>query len=139
MYLYIIFANLFNSLCIGLMGKYFGRQCSIFLSLISILLSLLICLILFLEILINNNNIVIDIFNIFNISNIGLKISFLFDSLSISMLFIILSISTFVHIFSVSYMSHDPFIIRFYTYLGFFTFFMIILVTADNFLQLFIG
>ena len=36
-------------------------------------------------------------------------------------------------------MSHDPFIVRFYTFLGFFTFFMIILVTSDNFLQLFVG
>ena len=36
-------------------------------------------------------------------------------------------------------MSHDPFIVRFYAYLGLFTFFMIILVTSDNFIQLFIG
>jgi len=36
-------------------------------------------------------------------------------------------------------MGHDPFIIRFFTFLGFFTFFMVVLVTADNFLQLFVG
>jgi len=55
------------------------------------------------------------------------------------MLFIVLSISALVHIFTAGYMSHDPFIVRFYTFLGLFTFFMIILVTADNFLQLFVG
>jgi NADH-quinone oxidoreductase subunit L len=36
-------------------------------------------------------------------------------------------------------MGHDPFIIRFFTFLGFFTFFMVVLVTADNYLQLFVG
>ena len=55
------------------------------------------------------------------------------------MLFIVTGISTLVHIFTAGYMSHDPFIVRFYTFLGLFTFFMIILVTSDNFLQLFVG
>jgi NADH-quinone oxidoreductase subunit L len=91
------------------------------------------------EILFYKNIIILNFYNFFFISDIQLNISFLFDSLSIIMLFVILSISTFVHIFTISYMSHDPFIIRFYTYLGLFTFFMIVLVTSDNFLQLFIG
>ena len=55
------------------------------------------------------------------------------------MLLVVISISTAVHIFTGGYMGHDPFIIRFYTYLSLFTFFMIILVTANNFLQLFVG
>ena len=55
------------------------------------------------------------------------------------MLIVITLISTLVHLYSVSYMSEDPHIIRFMSYLSLFTFFMIILVTADNFLQLFVG
>src|SRR6185295_8582124 len=139
MYLYIIFCSLFNSLLIGTLGNFFGRQCCIFLSLVTLISSLSITIFLLIEILFYKNIIVIDFYNFILISDIKLNISFLFDSLSISMLFIILSISTLVHIFTISYMSHDPFIIRFYTYLGLFTFFMIILVTSDNFLQLFIG
>lgn len=139
MYLYIIFANLFNSVLIGSLGRFFGRQCSIYVTIISLLSSLIITLILLLEILLHKNIIIINFYDLLIINDIKLRISFLFDSLSITMLFVILSISTFVHIFTISYMSHDPYIIRFYTYLGLFTFFMIILVTADNFLQLFIG
>lgn len=139
MYLYIIFINLFNSLFIGILGHHFGRLNCIRFSLITLISSLLLIIWLLIEVLLYKNIIIINFYDFILISDIKLNISFLFDSLSITMLFVILSISTFVHIFTASYMSHDPFIVRFYTYLGLFTFFMIILVTADNFLQLFVG
>jgi NADH:ubiquinone oxidoreductase subunit 5 (subunit L)/multisubunit Na+/H+ antiporter MnhA subunit len=66
-------------------------------------------------------------------------IGFLFDSLTSVMLLIITSISFFVHLYSIGYMSHDPHLNRFMSYLSLFTFFMLILVTSDNFLQLFLG
>ncbi len=139
MYLYLIFINLFNSLLIGLFGKYIGRQASIFTSILTLLISLLIVIILLQEILLYNNILIIKLYTLFIINDIKIDIGFLFDQITIIMLFVIISISTFVHIFTAGYMSHDAFIIRFYCYLGLFTFFMIILVTADNFLQLFIG
>ena len=55
------------------------------------------------------------------------------------MLFIISLISLCVQFYSIGYMQHDPHITRFFSYLSLFTFFMLILVTADNFLQLFVG
>jgi len=55
------------------------------------------------------------------------------------MLIVITFISMLVHIYSISYMNDDPHIIRFMSYLSLFTFFMLILVTSDNFLQLFVG
>lgn len=55
------------------------------------------------------------------------------------MLVVVLSVSLLVHIYSTSYMSEDPHLPRFMSYLSLFTFFMVILVTADNFLQLFLG
>jgi NADH-ubiquinone oxidoreductase chain 5 len=64
---------------------------------------------------------------------------FLFDSLTVIMLFVITFISTLVHLYSLEYMEHDPHLIRFMSYLSLFTFFMLILVTADNFLQMFVG
>jgi NADH-quinone oxidoreductase subunit L len=139
MYLYLIFINLFNSLLIGLFGKYIGRQASIFTSILTLLISFLIVIILLQEILLYNNILIIKLYTLFIINDIKIDIGFLFDQITIIMLFVIISISTFVHIFTAGYMSHDPFIIRFYSYLGLFTFFMIILVTADNFLQLFVG
>ena len=62
-----------------------------------------------------------------------------YDSLTAIMLIVVTSISTLVHIFSTGYMKGDPHVPRFMSYLSLFTFFMLILVTADNILQLFIG
>ena len=62
-----------------------------------------------------------------------------YDSLTAIMLIVVTSISTLVHIFSTGYMKGDPHVPRFMSYLSLFTFFMLILVTADNVLQLFIG
>ena len=64
---------------------------------------------------------------------------FLFDSVSISMCLLVSCISGLVHLYSTGYMSHDPHQPRFMSYLSLFTFFMLMLVTADNFLQLFFG
>ena len=64
---------------------------------------------------------------------------FLFDTLTCVMLIVVTSISSLVHLYSTEYMSQDPHLPRFMAYLSFFTFFMLILVTADNFLQMFVG
>ena len=55
------------------------------------------------------------------------------------MLILITSVSALVHIYSTGYMSEDPHIPRFMSYLSLFTFLMIVLVTSDNYVQLFIG
>lgn len=64
---------------------------------------------------------------------------FMFDSLSCTMLVIVNSVSFLVHLYSCGYMKDDPSIPRFMSYLSLFTFFMIVLVTADNFIVLFLG
>jgi len=74
-----------------------------------------------------------------NVDNLLVDWSFCFDSLTVIMLCIVTSISTFVHLYSIEYMSNDPHITRFMSYLSLFTFFMLILVTANNFLQMFVG
>nr|YP_010835031.1 NADH dehydrogenase subunit 5 [Cryptomonas gyropyrenoidosa]WFQ82706.1 NADH dehydrogenase subunit 5 [Cryptomonas gyropyrenoidosa] len=63
----------------------------------------------------------------------------LFDSLSITMCVLVTLISGLVHLYSTSYMSHDPHLSRFMSFLSLFTFFMLMLVTSDNFIQLFFG
>lgn len=55
------------------------------------------------------------------------------------MLIVITSISSLVHIYSIKYMEEDPHIPRFMAYLEIFTFFMLVLVTANNLIQLFLG
>ncbi len=62
-----------------------------------------------------------------------------FDTLSVVMMCVITIVSTCVHVYSVGYMSHDPHRARFMSYLSLFTFAMLMLVSADNLLQLFFG
>merc|ERR1711871_348739 len=64
---------------------------------------------------------------------------FQFDALTSSMMVIVTLISTLVHLYSTEYMSHDPHQPRFMSYLSLFTFFMIMLITAENLVQLFLG
>jgi NADH:ubiquinone oxidoreductase subunit 5 (subunit L)/multisubunit Na+/H+ antiporter MnhA subunit len=64
---------------------------------------------------------------------------FWFDSYTVVMLIVITSISTLVHLYSISYMADDPHIPRAMAYLSIFTFFMLMLVTANNFIQTFLG
>ena len=64
---------------------------------------------------------------------------FSFDSLTIIMLFVVNIVSGLVHLYSIDYMSHDPHLPRFMAYLSLFTFFMILLITGDNFMILFLG
>ena len=55
------------------------------------------------------------------------------------MIVVVTIVSSMVHVYSIGYMAHDPRIPRFMAYLSLFTFFMLMLVTANNFVQLFFG
>src|ERR1700722_13698443 len=61
------------------------------------------------------------------------------DSLTAVMLVVVTTISSLVHIYSIGYMEDDPYRPRFFAYLSFFTFAMLMLVTADNLVQMFFG
>lgn len=61
------------------------------------------------------------------------------DTLTAVMLVVVNGVSSMVHVYSVGYMSHDPGKARFMAYLSLFTFMMLMLVTADNLLQMFFG
>lgn len=61
------------------------------------------------------------------------------DALTAVMLVVVTTISSVVHVYSIGYMAHDPSKQRFFSYLSLFTFAMLMLVTADNFLQMFFG
>ncbi len=61
------------------------------------------------------------------------------DSLTAVMLVVVTTISSLVHIYSIGYVEEDPYRPRFFSYLSFFTFAMLMLVTADNLVQLFFG
>ena len=67
------------------------------------------------------------------------KVSFQVDALTAVMLLIVTGVGFLIHIYSLGYMAHDEGIARFFIYLNLFIFFMLLLVTADNLLLLFVG
>lgn len=73
------------------------------------------------------------------VDTLNVNWSFCFDSLTSIMLVVVTFISFLVHLYSTEYMGKDPHVSRFMSYLSLFTFFMLILITANNFLQMFVG
>lgn len=73
------------------------------------------------------------------IDNIRFEIGFLIDSLSALMMVVVTFVSLMVHIYTIGYMKEDPGYQRFFAYINLFTFAMLMLVMANNFLQLFFG
>lgn len=83
--------------------------------------------------------VVLPLFSWLSFDLFRVQLGFLFDELTATMLVVITTISFLVHLYSTEYMEHDPFLTRFLSYLSLFTFFMLVLVTSDNFVQLFMG
>ena len=106
---------------------------------LSVIITTILAIIGFLEVGFNNTPVSINLFRWIESEWFNIIWGFQFDSLTTSMLIPVLIISSLVHIYSISYMSNDPHNQRFFSYLSLFTFMMIILVTANNYLLLFVG
>jgi len=139
MYLNIVFLPLFGSFISGFFGRFIGSFGAGIISTFSVFLSLLISFFAFYEVGFSESPCYIKLLTWFNSEYLCANWGFQFDSLTVVMLIVVTFISTLVHLYSTEYMSHDPHLPRFMSYLSLFTFFMLILVTADNFIQLFVG
>lgn len=139
MYLLIVFLSLITSFITLIAGRWIGRMGSCLLTVGGLFLSLFLSLLINFEVSLSNSNCIIYFYKWIDIGYLVLDISFFFDTLTAVMLFVVCLISSLVHLYSVEYMSHDIGFIRYMSYLSLFTFFMLLLVTADNFLQMFIG
>ena len=136
---FLVFLPLFSSLVVGLFGKKFNLLLSHIFSCSLIIIPFFIS-IYFLNLSLSGNyNLVVPLFNWINSGDLSSEWSLRLDMLTSVMLVVVTSVSSLVHIYSIGYMSHDPHQTRFFSYLSFFTFSMLILVTSNNFLQLFFG
>ncbi len=138
--LMIALLPLAGALIAGLLGKNLGRPLinTIVVSLVGI--SFLLSCYLFKVIVINGHPTVDD--SLYTWATAGVlrfDVAFLIDRLSATMCMIVLFISLMVHIYTIGYMADDPGYMRFFSYVSLFTFSMLILVLADNFLLLFFG
>ena len=135
----IVFLPLLSSFISGFFGKRLGdKNCQI-LSSSLVGISAFLSLLIFYEVLINNYSSNKLIFNWITSGNFNVNWSINIDALTSTMLVIVSLISSIIHFYSIGYMAQDPHKPRFMSYLSLFTFSMLTLVTADNFLQLFFG
>ncbi|YP_009252431.1 NADH dehydrogenase subunit 5 (mitochondrion) [Hirsutella rhossiliensis] len=139
MYLSIIVLPLLGCIVSGFFGRKVGVTGSRLLSCLCIILTTILAIIGFFEVGFNNNQVSINLFRWLHSESFNMVWNFQFDSLTVSMLIPVLIISSLVHIYSIGYMSHDPHNQRFFSYLSLFTFMMIILVTGNNYLLMFVG
>lgn len=139
MYLNIIFIPLLSSIIAGFTGRWLGSNNAALFTIVCIAITFLSSLYAFYEVNLNGSPCYITLSKWIDSEFFSLEWGFMFDSLTCVMLIVVTSISFFVHLYSTEYMKADPHLARFMSYLSFFTFFMIILVTADNFLQMFMG
>ena len=137
--LLIIFLPMLGSIASGFFGFFIGRQGSVFITTLTTFLTFIFSLILFYDSITNQYESLIYLMTWINSGLFNCNWSFLFDSLTMVMLIVVTSISTLVHLYSSQYMANDPHLSRFMSYLSLFTFFMIILITGDNFIQMFVG
>ncbi len=135
----IIALPLLASIVSGFFGKFIGDKNSEILTSLFVTISAIISLLVLYEVIINQyeDNIVIATW--INSGSLNVNWSMKIDPLSAIMLVVVTSVSSLVHIYSIGYMSHDPHKPRFMAYLSLFTFAMLMLVTSDNFIQLFFG
>jgi len=135
----IIALPLIASIISGFFGKFIGdRNSEIITSLLVSISAIFSCLVLY-EVIVNQYQENIIIATWISSGSLEVNWSMKIDSLSSVMLVVVTSVSALVHIYSIGYMSHDPHKPRFMAYLSLFTFAMLMLVTADNFIQLFFG
>ena len=139
MYLLLVFLPLAGSIVAGLCGRYLGYRGAALLTTTLLFFSTQLSGLAFYEVALCGVNCSLEYINWFPQGMFDAKWGFYFDSLTVVMLLVVNMVSTLVHLYSISYMWQDPHLPRFMSYLSLFTFCMLMLVSADNFLQMFFG
>jgi NADH-ubiquinone oxidoreductase chain 5 len=139
MYLSIIILPLLGSIVSGFFGRKVGVSGGQFITCLCVIITAVLSIVAFFEVGFNNIPVYIHLFRWIDSEWFNITWSFQFDSLTVSMLIPVLIISSLVHIYSIGYMNGDPHNQRFFSYLSLFTFMMIILVTSNNYLLMFVG
>lgn len=139
MYLSILFLPLLGSMVAGLLGRKLGSTGAQFITISSLAITSVMVLVAFYEVGLCASPVYIKLPSWIDSGLLNVSWGFSFDSLSVVMLIPILLVSTFVQIYTVDYMREDPHNQRFFSYLTLFSFFMILLVTADNYLLMFLA
>jgi NADH-quinone oxidoreductase subunit L len=134
-----VFAPLLGGLIAGLFGRLTGDKGANFITCTLMVIAAVCSLLLFRDINLQSSPRTIELFTWIASGKLNVSWALRFDQLAAVMAVVVNCVSCAVHIYSVGYMSHDDARARFTSYLSLFTFAMLMLITSDNFVQLFFG
>src|SRR6202165_3534454 len=138
LYLIIPFAPLIGAIVAGLFGRAIGRAGAHWVTILSVFLSFVFSIIVFVDVL-NGNTFNGSVYTWITMGDTRLEIGFLIDRLSALMMVVVTFVSLMVHVYTIGDMAEDPAYQRFFSYISLFTFSMLMLVMSNNFVQLFFG
>ena len=138
LYLLVPLAPLVGAIAAGLFGKYLGRAWSHRITIALVAVSFFASLAIFNDVLAGNtfNG---PIYTWLTSGDTSFQVGFLIDRLTVMMMLVVTFVSLMVHIYTIGYMEEDDGYQRFFSYISLFTFSMLMLVMANNFMQLFFG
>jgi NADH-quinone oxidoreductase subunit L len=139
MFTAIVFLPLLGALIAGLFGRTLGARPSELLTTGLLFVSCILSWVAFFEVGLGHHPQTVVLADWINSGNFNVSWTIRVDTLTAVMLVVVTSVSALVHLYSIGYMHEDPHRQRFFAYLSLFTFAMLMLVTADNFLQMFFG
>ena len=146
----IVFLPLIGALIAGLLGRTIGHRPSEYLTTGLLIISAVLSWVVFLpvafggglvgaEVVDHTAVVKVEVMRWIQVGDMDLRWVLRIDTLTAIMLVVVNTVSSLVHVYSIGYMADDPHRNRFFAYLSLFTFAMLMLVTADNFLQMFFG
>jgi len=136
LYLVVPLAPLLGSIVAGLFGRAIGRAGAHWVTILGVLVSFLASCVVFVDVL-GGNTFNGGVYTWVTSGETRLEIGFLIDRLTALMMVVVSFVSLMVHVYTIGYMAEDPGYQRFFCYIALFTFSMLMLVMANNFLQLF--
>ncbi len=139
MYLTLVFLPLLGAISAGFFGRKIGAQGACIITVTCLFLTCFFSIVAFYEVALLGSPVYIQLMPWIDSELFNVDWGFLFDTLTVVMCCVVTFVSSLVHLYSTEYMAFDPHLPRFMSYLSLFTFFMLILVTADNFIQMFVG
>ncbi len=139
LYVASVFAPLVGAIIAGFFGRPLGHKASAIVSCVFVGLAMLSGWYVFYQVAILGEPRTIELLTWIDSGALEASWALRFDALTAVMVLVVTTCSTLIHIYSIGYMHRDPGVPRFFAYLGLFTFAMLMLVSADNLIQLFFG
>ncbi|MCW0233531.1 MAG: NADH-quinone oxidoreductase subunit L [Ferrovibrio sp.] len=139
MYHLIVFLPLLAAIVAGLFGRRLGDAASMAVTCVAVIISAILSWVAFYLVISKGMVVTVKVLDWIDSGSFSVDWALKIDQLTAVMLVVVNTVSAVVHVYSVGYMSHDPHRPRFFAYLSLFTFAMLMLITADNFVQLYMG